>query len=165
SAKRGAWAGGAHTWWPARWSTRTTYRGSTTAPRLSNTVYADTRSTGRTALAPMALDGYGAIGVSMPSRLARAITVSMPTCRPNWTAIGLRDRTSPSRIVMRPWKRPSALPGRYTLPLGIGIARAESSMRALGGMLSRSALAYTISLNAEPGWRRAFTARLKGEAA
>ena len=57
-------------------------RGVTEEPSLSNVAYAATRSSGRTADAPIALDGYGAIGVVMPSACASATIESIPSAMP-----------------------------------------------------------------------------------
>ena len=74
--------------------------------------YAATRSSGRTTEAPIALDGTGMMGESMPMARAVSMTAGMPSWRPSCTATGLRDRASASRIVMRPRKARSALSGR-----------------------------------------------------
>ena len=49
------------------------------------------KSIGRTTEAPIALDGYGAIEVDSPARLANAMTESAPSFCQSCTATGLRD--------------------------------------------------------------------------
>jgi hypothetical protein len=91
-------------------------RGSTTCPRFANAVYAATKSSGLTPDAPRALDGNGAMGVSIPTRDASAETESMPINSPTWTDTVLRDFTSPSRIVIGPMYTVSTLRGSYAVP-------------------------------------------------
>jgi hypothetical protein len=71
-------------------------RGSTGVPRLANVVKAATRSSGCTAEAPIALDGYGAMRELIPILRASAAMESIPSRRPSCTATPLRDRASAS---------------------------------------------------------------------
>jgi hypothetical protein len=115
-------------------------RGVTDEPSLSNAAYAVTRSSGRTADDPIALDGNGAIGVLIPSSCASAAIVSMPSVMPISTATGLRERVSASRRVMGPRNCPSSFFGRYTPLRSTGMASAVSYTIELAVNVSASAV-------------------------
>ena len=105
-------AGGASSIRPPASCTRTMIRGVATAPPFANAVYAATISIGRTALAPIALDGYGRDRrVDAEPLRERDHRIHARPAGPSCTATVFRDRTSASRSVSGPRNSPSELSG------------------------------------------------------